>query len=326
MLKWIGAIVLSACVLVVGAYRYYLYSHTSAHPPTTGELKQQTVDIDGLTRSFEYFVPSNLRKAPSLVFVLHGSRGDGPAARWQTAYRFDALAETENFIPVYPDGFENHWNDCRKSANYSANTNNIDDPAFISAMIQYFSQHYGIAPAHVYATGFSNGGHLAYRLAMELPGTLAAIAPIAASLPIAENLDCTQSHYPLSVALFNGINDPVNPYQGGLVELFGDSSRGTVMSSADTALYWRRLAKLDQTTSTDRSIASQSHAGAAIDVNQWASKQHQIRLYTLHDGGHVVPSPQVHFGALLGGNVTELEAADEIWAFFKSTQGQPQYQ
>jgi hypothetical protein len=35
--------------------------------------------------------------------------------------------------------------------------------------------------------------------------------------------------------LINGTSDPINPYQGGIVTLFGFASRGTVMSSVASA-------------------------------------------------------------------------------------------
>ena len=42
-------------------------------------------------------------------------------------YRFDELAERHGFIAVCPEGYQQHWNDCRGGANYAANLENIDD-------------------------------------------------------------------------------------------------------------------------------------------------------------------------------------------------------
>jgi polyhydroxybutyrate depolymerase len=58
-------------------------------------------------------------------------------------------------------------------------------------------------------------------LALEMPDTFAALAAVAANLPIEANLDCQPSQRPVSIAILNGTNDPINPYNGGLVTLFG---------------------------------------------------------------------------------------------------------
>jgi len=76
----------------------------------------------------------------------------------------------------------------------------------------------------VYVFGYSNGGHMAFRLAMEAPDEIAAVAAVAASLPTPDDSSC-----PLQAA------DPINPYQGGIVTLFGFASRGSVMSSMASA-------------------------------------------------------------------------------------------
>lgn len=42
----------------------------------------------------------------------------------------------------------------------------------------------------------------------------------------------------------------------------------------------------------------------------------EVRLYTLEGSGHVIPTRKVKFGRMAGGSVGDIEAADEIWAFF----------
>ena len=42
----------------------------------------------------------------------------------------------------------------------------------------------------MFATGISNGGQMALRLALEAPELVRAVAPVAASLPAERNLDC----------------------------------------------------------------------------------------------------------------------------------------
>ena len=160
-----------------------------------------------------------------------------------TYYEFDRLADRHGFLAVYPDGFEQHWNDCRAAATYSANTKNIDDVAFFGKMIDFFVAEQHANPDRVYATGISNGGQLAYRLALELPDRIAAVAPVAASLPDDANLDCEKSGKPVAILVLNGTEDPMNPYEGGEVALYGLwGSRGTVLSTDATIRYFAELA------------------------------------------------------------------------------------
>ncbi len=319
MWKWLLATLALLVLVASAAYGYYIRSYTTAEPPV-GALKQAVLDIDGIRRDYSYYLAPELQDKPALVFVLHGSRSNREQIRWQTAYGFDHLAGPENFIPVYPNGFENHWNDCRGSASYSANTLDINDLQFFKAMIDEFEDRFDIDRRKVYATGFSNGGHMAFKLALEMPDQIAAIAPIAANLPVDSNLDCRKSGQPVSVALFNGTRDPINPYDGGLVELFGDRSRGEVLSSDDTIAYWRALAGLGQDPYRHWQVAPIVVGGAEAEVTEWRGGATQIRRYKLIGSGHVIPSAKVHFGALFGGNMPAVEGAREIWDFFVNTQ------
>lgn len=320
-MKWIVGALLGLFLLAMGLYGYFLRTYTTAVPPTGGNLRHGTLEVDNLRRSFSFYLPDQLPEESALVFVLHGSLERGKDIRWKTAYGFDRLAESDHFIPVYPDGFERHWNDCRASASYAANKQNVDDPAFFAAMVSYFEQRYKINPEQVFATGFSNGAQMVYRLALETPELVKAIAPISANLPISENNDCEARGAPVSIAVFNGTNDTINPYGGGLVEILGDRSRGIVLSSDQTLAYWRGLAGGPPKPEKFWQVKRPDSDVLAAEVTQWSSnaggRTELLRLYKLLNSGHVVPSAKVHFGHLLGGNMPAIEAADEIWGFFK---------
>ena len=57
---------------------------------------------------------------------------------------------------------------------------------------------------------------MVYRLALEKPEAFAALAVIAANLPVDENFNCQKSDKPVSIAIINGTEDPINPYHGGI--------------------------------------------------------------------------------------------------------------
>ena len=122
---------------------------------------------------------------------------------------------------VYPDGFEAHWNGCRAAGPYAANTLDVDDVGFMRSIVARLVAEDQADPAAVFATGISNGGHMAIRLALEAPDFVQAVAPIVASLPSEENLACDDEGVGVAFLLINGTEDPMNPYGGGDVALYG---------------------------------------------------------------------------------------------------------
>jgi len=160
---------------------------------------------------------------------------DGARMRLCTGYEFDRLADQHSFLVLYPDGYRRNWNDCRKHETFPAKRENIDDMSFIRTMITRVMAEQAIDRKRVYVFGYSNGGHMAFRLATEAPDEIAAVAAVAASLPTPDASSCPQQGRTSRVMLINGTADPINPYQGGIVTLFGFASRGTVMSSMASA-------------------------------------------------------------------------------------------
>ena len=96
-------------------------------PVLTGTLLQDTLMHDGIKRGFLVYMPDGDIDGRPLVLVLHGSKGKGKSVRQQSCYQFDALADREKFIVVYPDGYKKHWNDCRSAPKDKAHKR-IDGP------------------------------------------------------------------------------------------------------------------------------------------------------------------------------------------------------
>ena len=203
------------------------------------QFKNDTIDVAGIKRTFHFIEPASKMENASLIFVLHGSGGTGKQVA-QGAQKLQAISKQENILLVYPDGYKNYWNECRKAATSAANVENIDEGTFFSLMIDYFTKKYYADPQHVFVVGTSGGGHMAYKLAMTMPQKIKAITAIIANLPDSVNMDCTAANVPVSVMIINGTSDPVNPYLGGEVKITG-AYLGTVRSTEETFKYWTRL-------------------------------------------------------------------------------------
>lgn len=156
---------------------------------TASTFAQQTTitwDYDGTTRKYIQYVPSiyDGNTAVPLVVALHGL-GDN-VANFQ-GVGFQAVADTANFIVVYPealvDGFTGStaWNSGAGTFGIYPNQN-IDDVGFINALVDTVSAHYNIDQNRVYATGFSMGGFMTNRLACELNNRFSAFASVAGTI------------------------------------------------------------------------------------------------------------------------------------------------
>lgn len=321
MKKWLK-ILLAAVALVAMGVSWVLYDvyRTFQEPALAGKFQRETLATGQQQRTFSFYVPGAVTKAPALVFVLHGSNGDGEMMRWGSRFKFDTLADRDGFIVVYPDGYKKYWNDCRKSADYASNVENVDDPAFFRTMVNYFVERFHADATRVYALGVSNGGHMIYRLGLEMPETFAALAAVVANLPVPENLDCQPSQRPVSIAVINGTKDPINPYDGGLVKVMGNSSRGVVRSTAKTMKYWTNLAEVTAPAAAQRLPELDGNPDAWIDRKIWRGRDGvEVRLYSLHGSGHVLPSrTSTIIDRVFGGAAADMEAAPELWEFFSA--------
>ena len=132
----------------------------------------QAIQWDGKQRTYVVHAPQNYvptRPMP-LVIALHYFPGNAEGMAFMTG--LDAKADKEGFIVAYPNGVNGSFN-----ALICCNTTE-DDVGFIKALIGRMKQVWKVDPDRIYATGISNGADLSYRLAVEMPGVLAAIAPV----------------------------------------------------------------------------------------------------------------------------------------------------
>ena len=320
--RLLRVVVLAVVVILLAAvlgWWWYLRAD-SMEPPALPGTSERGVMVHGdRQRSWLAYIPAAKAERPALLLVMHGSRGDGEGMRELTRFGFDVLAERHGFVVVYPDGYQRHWNDCRAGADYAANRENIDDVGFLRALVVRMEAEQGVDPARVFAVGLSNGGQMAYRLGLEAPDLVAGIAAMAASLPVPAGSDCRPSGKAVAALVMNGTDDPVNPYQGGTVEIFGNRSRGEVMSSLETAVYWAQLAGYEGAGEhrvwNDRVPGD----GTRVESTEWlAPGRPPVSLVTIRGGGHTVPHPVFNLPRILGPTSHELDGAEVTWRFFSA--------
>lgn len=265
---------------------------------TTRALARDWFEVEGRTRTYSLYVPPMPPPAPPVLLVLHGSGGDGDRVRALTAGLAEEEADRLGFVVVYPDGVDGSWNDCHRSAPYTANTENIDDVRFLRSLVSRLVDSHGIDPSRVWTFGFSNGGHLALRLALEAPDDFPAVAAIAASLPTEDELDCTASRRPVSVMFVNGTADPISPFQGGEVRTGSAGRIGVVRSSIGSARYFADL--IEAPPQPEVTLASSSE-GSRIEIARWRGDAgREVVHVTVHEGGHTIPGSPAAFPMEVG--------------------------
>ena len=269
---------------------------------TQAQVTSDSILIGNNYRSFYFEKPKSLKPGGSLIFILHGSGGNGKDFMKGSA-NLAEKAGTENLLLVYPNGYKRYWNECRKAASSMANKENIDEASFFNSMISYFKDKYKINPKQVFAIGLSGGGHMCYKIAMTMPGTLRATTALIANLPDDDNLDCEESKVPIPIMIVNGTEDPLNRYEGGMMRA-GDFIMGNVRSTDRTFKYWANLAGYAGEP-TKETIPDNDPSDGKI-----------IERYTYKKSG----KPEIVLLKVIGGKhdtPNDIDVYLESWEFFK---------
>jgi polyhydroxybutyrate depolymerase len=307
-------LILAVVTLIAGAYYRWLYVPTPAKYSSQGKLSRQTISVGGLTRRYLLYTPAHLPPGQSpVVFVLHGSNINAQKMRTWTGYDFDRLADEHGYQVIYPDAIGGHWNDIRIGGTYRSKKDNIDDVGFLKNLADQFGLK---RESSFFAFGYSNGGVMLYRLIAEYPGLFSAVAIVGANLPVRENRLTELSDAAPPLILISGTKDPIIPYQGGSVKMFG-RNLGQVISAEDTARYYA------ESHGTTRKVAGSQHSGESFHdltrVNEaiWLrGEKVKVKLYTIENGGHVVPSAHSVFPALMGRITRQFDAVETAIDFF----------
>jgi polyhydroxybutyrate depolymerase len=154
----------------------------------------------------------------------------------------------------------------------------------------------------------SNGAMMSHRAGIELPGRIAAIAPVAGGLFGDEAADRQR----VSAIMINGMLDRSVPYGGGEPGgRFAGSWDGTPVTPAVAqAAFWAAA----NGCSTE---ATTVDAGAWVHVRHDCPAPLGVELYAVKDNGHAWPGGQR--GSAMGDiPSTALNATDVIWAFFSA--------
>lgn len=271
---------------------------------------------EGRLRTYAVHVPAdaNAKNPLPIVLVLHGGGGSGARIARHTG--FDAVADREGFLVVYPDGVRGHWNDGRGSQDY-AHRVNVDDVGFLEALIDTVAEQFNGDANRVFMTGPSNGGMMTYRFACERPERLAGVAPVIACVPEPIAGACA-GETALPALIINGTEDPLVPFGGGGVQV-GNRESGRVISAPDSAALLAQRNGCGETPAETVLPDIDPDDGTTVRLYHYGNcaENAEVIFYVIEGGGHTWPGGRQYGPEPLVGRVSrELNATETIWTFF----------
>ena len=271
------------------------------------QIDSSSFVFDGLIRKYIIFKPQNFQPNMPVVLNLHGHQGTAHMQMDLTLMH--NIADTAGFIVVYPDAIWPGFNTGVNPVTPSLPTD-VDDVGFISALIDTLKAHHDIDMTRVYICGFSNGGHMTFKLACQLGHRFAAGASVSGVLidPVASNVNLNHS---FPILMCNGTDDQIVYYNGGPqpMKWSVEQTLNFFIQNNNCLLTPDTLFIPDTCTTDSCNVQKISYTDCADSV--------QVVLYKVIHGGHAWPQ-----GTLAGqGNLNrDINANVELWNFFKNFQ------
>lgn len=261
----------------------------------------QTIQYDGETREYDIYVPAiyDGTTAVPLIFSFHG--GGGNIAGNIAINDFSPIADTANFIAVYPqaladpsDGSTTLW--------IHKDPTTIDDVFFVEALIDSISNNYQIDQNRIYACGYSHGGEFTLSLGCRLNNRISAIGVVARTMQTYTYNNCTPVH-PTGVMTILGTSDWISDYNGV-------SWQGVqyYVSAAQMHNFWAIQNNCDTIATITNVPDINTSDGSTVERHTWSSNSGCAYVEELKviGGGHDWPGS---FGNM------DIDATQEIWQF-----------
>lgn len=255
--------------------------------------------FEGINRTWKVWLPAGYtgQEPLPLILALHGLTQNGQSIMEFSG--FNQVADTAGFIVAYPDGVNNSWN-----VGFAGGST-ANDVGFLLALADTLNLRYNVDMHRVYATGFSNGGFMSYRLACESSDRIAAIAPVAGTMTDGSYNACLPQRA-VPVLHIHGTSDFVVNYNGG----FGNKSVEQVLD------YWIDFNACPALPVTEM-LPDTYPDGSTVQKQTWSPCDDTTRVVLLKviNGGHTWPGSVGVTG--IGITNRDINASSEIWNFVK---------
>ena len=277
--------------------------------------------IGNRTRTFLVHVPPQALDDSPLPVVVN-FHGGGSNAQQQCQYSgMNATADRHGFIVVYPNG-TGVMPGQRRLLTFNAGgccppatRNSVDDVGFTETILSVLGEKIGVDPHRLYATGMSNGGMMAHRMAVD-SSRIAAVASVAGQL----NVKSFRPSRPVSVMEFHSVDDRRAVYEGGL----GSRPSGNrfrfppVQTGIDQWVAHNECPHTPVIAETLTGAPGSLNEGQTVIKIAYGPGQDgaELVLYKFTGVGHVWPGSAMSLPILLGRATTLVDANETMWQFF----------
>lgn len=277
-----------------------------AAPPPSPTLKrvERHVVVDGDQREYVAYLPKAGSSVPlPVIFGFHA--GFGTAESFENSSRLHLTARATEYITIYPQGYRRSWN--AGACCGQAFKSQVNDIKFVQTILADIATLRTLDRRRIFATGFSTGAQMSYRVACDLSQDFAAVAPVGAPLnPGPAGCHPTR---PVPILHIHGLRDTVAPFAGGVGAI---AEAGTLPSIDKSISFWVEFNGCKK-TDLENLIAGAKcveHAGCRANA--------AVVLCTIDKLGHNWPGNT--YSALLertmGPSVPDIDATDAVIDFF----------
>ena len=287
---------------------------TAADDPLRPGGHTRSLEVHKRTRTYLVYVPKSYDATNPVPLILAFHGGGSNAEQMVRFCGLNELADKAGFLVVYPNGTGRvktalTWNG-GNCCGY-AMQNQVDDVAFVKALLDDLEKNANIDAKRIYATGMSNGAIMAYRLASELSDRIAAIAPVAGPM----GSESCNPKRPVPVIHFHGTDDEFAPYKGGKgtksvsqTEFYSVDHSINAWVKANGCSNQPEIVQLSQKAGDGMKITRKTYADGKDGA--------EVMLVTIEGGGHTWPGRQPPLN-ILGRSTTDISANEMMWDFFQ---------
>jgi polyhydroxybutyrate depolymerase len=306
-----------------------------AHPVLASESGSSvfTLTLDGLQRDYRLHVPPAASSGQPLPLVLNLHGATENAQLEEITSDMDPNADQNGYLVAYPDGTRIAKvltpDPVAKNAQYGWNagqccglpvTKHINDVGFLLKVISDIAAKTPVDLRRVYMTGISNGGMMAYAMASEASGHIAAISSISGQVEIPV-IHPTRA---VPTMEFHSVNDPIAKFAGTPSK--NPLLRLSVMQGIDQ---WIRADGCGTKPNTGTVIVGAAGSESAGETATPITYTHcrsgtEVALWRFTGSGHVWPGSPLNMGpkntwilAGVGRGTILVNANETMWQFFE---------
>ena len=263
--------------------------------PATDAIFQ--MDVDGIAREYQLYIPENTYEGAPLVVMLHGFTQTHLDLK--ALSQMDAVADQHQFVVVYPLGTRAfgapHWN-------AGLSLSQVDDVFFLETLITMLQDTYSLSRNNLFISGFSNGGFMAYTMLCESSLEISAIAPVA-GLMSGQTFETCTSPTPTSVLHIHGTADFIVPPEAPMIPLFGFGGGPPLLDLFNSLNETFFLPPFERVLYNE-----------TVETYKAQNNDLFLALYLIEGYGHLWPSERNNLDVNPG-----FEASELIWDYFKQT-------